>query len=1092
MAFRLYLNNQAPAYTPATKRGSWNVSTSTVARELGQERLGASTTSASAEATTTVNWQVLLGRFISDGFQASGTISSATALLMMKALESNAAADMYLAVHIYVTQGDSDTPRGTLLSTTSAGAEFATGTNRGRGTGALTLSSLAVNAGDRLVVEVGYQARNTVATSYTGTLRYGGTNAVDTAENTTTNARPGYVEFTGMDALFGRQWSGFSDDFNDNSIDATKWNNWGGAAVTESSQQLNISTGTAANTYAGMDNLYRRSLIGQSVFCQVVNAGTQAAAYGLYPIQLQISGSNTVYWYINNGVAYPYKAVQGTFTQINTGRTHTDGDWYRIREDSGTTYWEYSTNGTSWTVQASEANPIPMGLLLMSVFTEVTATYVGSTAIIDNFNVAPSSGNNWTANPSDSITTTDANVKTVGKKPADTVTVTDAIAKTVRPPKSDSVTVTDAAVKTITKTLTDFTTALENRFGYFPGTSGSYASTPDNAAYPAYNDIDIRVRVAMDDWTPAAASTLMAKYVVTGNQRQFRFYVRADGKLQYDFSLNGSDFQPAVSTAATGFLDGSAQWVRVTRAVMSGDVIFYTAPDQDGIPTTWTQLGTTVNVMALMGSFDSTAPLEVGTQDNGTGQRAAADIIRAVLYNDLGTTIVADFNPRYAPAAGVTSFTDVAGKVWTMNGSASLVGERRKIVGKGLTDSVTTTDSASTTVTYVRTPADTVTATDAIVKSITKRPADTVTPSDTATPVKLQRVTPADTVTPVDAAVKSVRPVKTDVTAAVDTISKSVTKRPADTAAAADAAIKSPTKRPADTVTTTDASARTITKRPVDNVSTTDVMTRTVTYLRQIADTVTATDLVRKAVSHPQSDTVVTSDSASEANNVTLNRADTVTPSDAISKSIVKAIADSAAVSETPAAGIVRTRNVSDSAIVTDTYQLRPRKNVNDSVVPVDITEVDVNKTRTDTASVSDTAAKEITKSLGDIISTDDKASPVQVATDVVMAVDVVRIKLNGVSVVVPTADFQLKPQGFTEKVRPVIGIDRPSPLWSTGPVPPASQLQTVDADSAFVDADSPSAESGMMKSGAFPGYAFGRRTAVRGIVEKTIAGWVE
>jgi hypothetical protein len=39
--------------------------------------------------------------------------------------------------------------------------------------GAQTLSSLAISAGDRLVVEIGFIARNSSTTSFTGTLRYG-------------------------------------------------------------------------------------------------------------------------------------------------------------------------------------------------------------------------------------------------------------------------------------------------------------------------------------------------------------------------------------------------------------------------------------------------------------------------------------------------------------------------------------------------------------------------------------------------------------------------------------------------------------------------------------------------------------------------------------------------------------------------------------------------------------------------------------------------------------------------------------------------------------------------------------------------------
>ena len=41
-----------------------------------------------------------------------------------------------------------------------------------------------------------------------------------------------------------------------------------------------------------------------------------------------------------------------------------------------------------------------------------------------------------------------------------------------------------------------------------PGLSGNYLSTPDTAATSVTGDIDIRVKVALDDWTPSATQTL--------------------------------------------------------------------------------------------------------------------------------------------------------------------------------------------------------------------------------------------------------------------------------------------------------------------------------------------------------------------------------------------------------------------------------------------------------------------------------------------------------------------------------------------------------------------------------------------------------
>jgi hypothetical protein len=130
----------------------------------------------------------------------SGTVDCA-----IPTIESNAAADLFWHLHIYVTQGDSDTPRGTLLSDyIESTNEWSTSSGARALASAQTISSLAISAGDRIVVELGYAAKNSVTTSYTGTIRYGvetGTNTpmtVDlTAGDTATTTHAPWIEFSG-------------------------------------------------------------------------------------------------------------------------------------------------------------------------------------------------------------------------------------------------------------------------------------------------------------------------------------------------------------------------------------------------------------------------------------------------------------------------------------------------------------------------------------------------------------------------------------------------------------------------------------------------------------------------------------------------------------------------------------------------------------------------------------------------------------------------------------------------------------------------------------------------------------------------------
>jgi hypothetical protein len=172
MATKLYIGNSPPVYTPATIRGAWNQTASSVVKSLGTALSGDAITSvAIAETDATDLWDVLLLRAISQPLAANVTIAGTlTAILGVK--EANIAANDNYHIHAYVTTGDTDTPRGTLLADSVVASEWPT-TAAGLTSGALALSSVAAQTGDRIVVEIGYQAQNTATTSYAGTLYYG-------------------------------------------------------------------------------------------------------------------------------------------------------------------------------------------------------------------------------------------------------------------------------------------------------------------------------------------------------------------------------------------------------------------------------------------------------------------------------------------------------------------------------------------------------------------------------------------------------------------------------------------------------------------------------------------------------------------------------------------------------------------------------------------------------------------------------------------------------------------------------------------------------------------------------------------------------
>lgn len=202
---RFYMQNAAPDVTVATHRGAWDATGSVLQRKLARTKSGAIATKAVAENTATNNYDVLMLKFVSEPITTAQTITG-TLNWIVGDQESNNAMNANWHVHAYVTQGDTDNLRGTLITdyTEAAGTNEWPNTAVGdtpNGATAIALSSVAASANDRIVIEAGYVARNTSTTNYTGTLWYGGTSATDLTAGGDETSFPGWWEFS--QDLFG-------------------------------------------------------------------------------------------------------------------------------------------------------------------------------------------------------------------------------------------------------------------------------------------------------------------------------------------------------------------------------------------------------------------------------------------------------------------------------------------------------------------------------------------------------------------------------------------------------------------------------------------------------------------------------------------------------------------------------------------------------------------------------------------------------------------------------------------------------------------------------------------------------------------------
>ena len=201
---------------------------------------------------------------------------------------------------------------------------------------------------------------------------------------------------------------------------------------------------------------------------------------------------------------------------------------------------------------------------------------------------------------------------------------------------------------------------------YLPGVQLNNASTPDSAALDITGDIDLRVKVALDDWTPVSEISILGKWEVTGFSSSYLLDVATNGTLKLIWSTTGSNVISATSTVATGIADGATKWVRATFDVDNGasgyDAKFFTSDDGSA----WTQLGTTVTGGSTTSIFSGTGKLEIGTYGGGL-QPARGKFYRAQVLNGIGGTVAFDANFETGITTNLpTTFTESSANAATV------------------------------------------------------------------------------------------------------------------------------------------------------------------------------------------------------------------------------------------------------------------------------------------------------------------------------------------------------------------------------------------------------------------------------------------
>ncbi len=199
MATRLRTRDDTPRYVPTTWKGGWEQTAGAVTRRMHARNSGVTITTQLSIAETSVSnvFDVAMLRLVSDPINGAQTIAG-TFDLCLGLRENNVLADFFPYVHIWVSQGDTDTARGTLLADYIDATEFpsAATTQATSLTTPQTLSSVNASDGDRIIVEIGYRATNTTATSRTGTLDYGAAHEDNYVGVGTSTNFTGWVQFS--------------------------------------------------------------------------------------------------------------------------------------------------------------------------------------------------------------------------------------------------------------------------------------------------------------------------------------------------------------------------------------------------------------------------------------------------------------------------------------------------------------------------------------------------------------------------------------------------------------------------------------------------------------------------------------------------------------------------------------------------------------------------------------------------------------------------------------------------------------------------------------------------------------------------------
>jgi len=218
------------------------------------------------------------------------------------------------------------------------------------------------------------------------------------------------------------------------------------------------------------------------------------------------------------------------------------------------------------------------------------------------------------------------------------------------------------------------TLGLVGASSFTESTGETWNLTGDAILSAVTGDLDIRVQVALDDFTPSTAATLVAQWNVSGDQEAFRFRIATSGNVELIWSEDGTTSQNDNDGGNSVLVDGQSTHLRVTlqHNAGSGTVVQF-LQSEDGVDWTLRRSVTKSDASSTSGLHAANAPYQIGAYNTGGSpdQHADGTVFSAQVYDGIDGTIASNFDPAQG-AVGGTSFVAATRETWSINGNASL------------------------------------------------------------------------------------------------------------------------------------------------------------------------------------------------------------------------------------------------------------------------------------------------------------------------------------------------------------------------------------------------------------------------------------